>query len=362
MRSSSSPTPTTAPTVLSGRPDRGRVQRDGELQPVADLSPAQGAAGAGCRRHGDAAAGRRDRDERRPADLRRPPEPVVLDRLPDPRFGRGRRGRRAGRLVQVVGRRSVTGVRPEGLPRPHRLQSVDGTAAVDPSAARNLCGTVASGADPDRSPTPPRTSPPRNRYRWRCWWCWRRSARLERAVFVLKEVFDFSYAEIAEAVERSEPAVRQAGHRAREHVRARRPRFESDRIKKREATERFFAATTGGDINALMELLAPDVTLWTDGGGKVRQAMRPDPRRGERRQVARGHQQPTVRRRRNQRYDSRSRRHQWRTGHRDARRWPSHRHDHRRSGRRRSHRRPCTMWPTRTSCTPSPMGSSQHLS
>lgn len=98
---------------------------------------------------------------------------------------------------------------------------------------------------------------------------------LERAVFVLKDVFDFSYAEIAEAVERSESAVRQAAHRAREHVRARRPRFETDRDKKREATERFFAATIGGDINALMELLAPDVTLWTDGGGKVRQALRP---------------------------------------------------------------------------------------
>ncbi|WP_449560731.1 RNA polymerase sigma-70 factor [Mycolicibacterium mageritense] len=98
---------------------------------------------------------------------------------------------------------------------------------------------------------------------------------LERAVFVLKEVFDFSYAEIGDAVERSEAAVRQAAHRAREHVRARRPRFEADRAKKREATERFFAAVTGGDINALMELLAPEVTLWTDGGGKVRQAMRP---------------------------------------------------------------------------------------
>ena len=98
---------------------------------------------------------------------------------------------------------------------------------------------------------------------------------LERAVFVLKEVFDFSYAEIGEAVERSESAVRQAAHRAREHVQARRPRFETDRVKRREATERFFAAITGGDINELMELLAPEVTLWTDGGGKVRQAMRP---------------------------------------------------------------------------------------
>lgn len=98
---------------------------------------------------------------------------------------------------------------------------------------------------------------------------------LERAVFVLKEVFDFSYGEIASAVERSEAAVRQAGHRARNHVQARRPRFEADRGKKRAVTERFFAAATGGDINDLMQLLAPDVTLWTDGGGKVRQALRP---------------------------------------------------------------------------------------
>ncbi|SFP29787.1 RNA polymerase sigma-70 factor, ECF subfamily [Amycolatopsis arida] len=98
---------------------------------------------------------------------------------------------------------------------------------------------------------------------------------LERAVFVLKEVFDFSHAEIAEAVERSEVAVRQAAHRARKHVRAQRPRFTADRSRQRKVTERFFAAATGGDVNALMELLSPDVTLWTDGGGKVRQAMRP---------------------------------------------------------------------------------------
>jgi RNA polymerase sigma-70 factor (ECF subfamily) len=98
---------------------------------------------------------------------------------------------------------------------------------------------------------------------------------LERAVFVLREVFDFSHAEIAEAIERSEAAVRQAAHRAREHVRARRPRFTADRSRQREVTERFFAAATGGDVNALMEMLSPDVTLWTDGGGKVRQAMRP---------------------------------------------------------------------------------------
>ncbi|MEU3493129.1 RNA polymerase sigma-70 factor [Kitasatospora cineracea] len=98
---------------------------------------------------------------------------------------------------------------------------------------------------------------------------------LERAVFVLKEVFAFGYAEIAQAVERSEPAVRQAAHRAREHVRARRPRFPADRARRREVTERFLAAATGGDLNTLMELLSPDVTVWTDGGGKVRQALKP---------------------------------------------------------------------------------------
>lgn len=98
---------------------------------------------------------------------------------------------------------------------------------------------------------------------------------LERAVFVLKEVFAFSHAEIADAVDRSEAAVRQAAHRAREHVQARRPRFTADRSRHREVAERFLAAATGGDINALLQLLAPNVTLWTDGGGKVRQAMRP---------------------------------------------------------------------------------------
>ncbi|MEV4234620.1 RNA polymerase sigma-70 factor [Nocardia sp. NPDC050408] len=98
---------------------------------------------------------------------------------------------------------------------------------------------------------------------------------LERAVFVLKEAFGFSYVEIADAVERSEATVRQAAQRARSHVQARRPRFQADRDRQREVSERFFAAAMGGDINTLMQLLAPDVTLWTDGGGKVRQALLP---------------------------------------------------------------------------------------
>lgn len=97
---------------------------------------------------------------------------------------------------------------------------------------------------------------------------------LERAVFVLKEVFGFPYAEIAAALDRSETSVRQLGTRARKHVEARRPRYEAGGAERRAATERFLDAMLGGDINRLMEVLAPDVALWTDGGGKVKAARR----------------------------------------------------------------------------------------
>jgi RNA polymerase sigma-70 factor (ECF subfamily) len=98
---------------------------------------------------------------------------------------------------------------------------------------------------------------------------------LERAVFVLREAFGYSYAEIGEAIGRAEPAVRQLAHRAREHVQARRPRFQPDGAVRREVTERFLAASLGGDLDALMRVLAPDVTLWADGGGKVVAPRRP---------------------------------------------------------------------------------------
>jgi RNA polymerase sigma-70 factor (ECF subfamily) len=97
----------------------------------------------------------------------------------------------------------------------------------------------------------------------------------ERAVFVLHEVFGFPHAEIATALGRSDAAVRQLMHRAREHVQARRPRFEVDRDQQREVTQRFLDAAAGGDIDQLMTVLAPDVTLVTDGGGKAKAALRP---------------------------------------------------------------------------------------
>ncbi|MFF9095465.1 RNA polymerase sigma-70 factor [Streptomyces sp. NPDC014776] len=98
---------------------------------------------------------------------------------------------------------------------------------------------------------------------------------VERAVFVLREVFGYSHAEIAGVLERPEPAVRQIAHRAREHVRARRPRHDTDAGRREEVTSRFIEACAGGDLAAVMELLAPDVTCWSDGGGKVTAARRP---------------------------------------------------------------------------------------
>src|SRR4051812_42909924 len=91
---------------------------------------------------------------------------------------------------------------------------------------------------------------------------------LERAVFVLREVFGFSYAEIATTLERSEVSVRQVAPRARQHVAERRPRFSPGRGEQRRVTEEFLAATLGGDLERLLAVLAPDVVLVSDGGGK----------------------------------------------------------------------------------------------
>ncbi|MBM7805904.1 RNA polymerase sigma-70 factor (ECF subfamily) [Geodermatophilus bullaregiensis] len=98
---------------------------------------------------------------------------------------------------------------------------------------------------------------------------------VERAVFVLREVFGLPVAEVAAALGRSESAVRQQAHRAREHVEARRPRFDTDRRTQRQVTERFLAAAAGGDVAELVALLAPDVVLVTDGGGRAKAALRP---------------------------------------------------------------------------------------
>jgi RNA polymerase sigma-70 factor (ECF subfamily) len=100
-------------------------------------------------------------------------------------------------------------------------------------------------------------------------------APAERAVFVLREVFDTSYEEIAEAVGKSPAAVRQIAHRARDHVAARRPRMAVTTSEQQEAVERFLAAVRSGDLQGLLDVLAPDVVVVADGGGVVAAARRP---------------------------------------------------------------------------------------
>ncbi len=97
----------------------------------------------------------------------------------------------------------------------------------------------------------------------------------ERAVFVLHEVFDVGYDEIAAAVDKSPAAVRQIAHRARGHVEARRPREAVDPGQRDAVIARFMEATASGDLQRLLDVLAPDVVLVTDGGGVLKAALRP---------------------------------------------------------------------------------------
>jgi RNA polymerase sigma-70 factor (ECF subfamily) len=92
---------------------------------------------------------------------------------------------------------------------------------------------------------------------------------VERAVFLLREVFDYDYAEIARIVQRTEDNCRQLYVRARRHIDQGRPRFEASREQRDELARRFFAAAQLGDMNALVELLAADVVVYGDGGGKA---------------------------------------------------------------------------------------------
>ncbi|MEV6039793.1 RNA polymerase sigma-70 factor [Nonomuraea sp. NPDC052116] len=97
----------------------------------------------------------------------------------------------------------------------------------------------------------------------------------ERAVFVLREVFDLDYDEIAEAVDKSPAAVRQIAHRARAHVAARRPRGIVSPAETRDALAAFQRAVETGDLQRLLDILAPDVVLLTDGGGIKQAALAP---------------------------------------------------------------------------------------
>lgn len=97
----------------------------------------------------------------------------------------------------------------------------------------------------------------------------------ERAVFVLREVFDLPYDEIAAAVDKTPAAVRQVAHRARSHVAARRPQQAVTDRDRGAVVSRFLEAASTGDLQGLMDVLAPDVVLLTDGGGLKQAALKP---------------------------------------------------------------------------------------
>lgn len=94
----------------------------------------------------------------------------------------------------------------------------------------------------------------------------------ERAVFLLREVFSYSYPEIAQMVGKSEANCRQMAHRAQERLREKRPRFQVSREQQEGITQRFIEVCAGGDMQGLLSMLATDVTLASDGGGKVQAA------------------------------------------------------------------------------------------
>lgn len=98
---------------------------------------------------------------------------------------------------------------------------------------------------------------------------------VERAVFLLREVFDYEYAEIARIVDKSEAHCRQLARRARHYLTAQRPRFEPASEEQQRLTTQFMETCLTGDLSGLVDLLADDIVLWSDGGGKVASALRP---------------------------------------------------------------------------------------
>jgi RNA polymerase sigma-70 factor (ECF subfamily) len=102
-----------------------------------------------------------------------------------------------------------------------------------------------------------------------------RLSPIERAVFLLREVFEYDYDEIAQMVEKSPANCRQILRRSRQHITAQRPRFSVSQQQQEQITAKFLEASTQGDLQGLMSLLAKDVTFWSDSGGRVAAALKP---------------------------------------------------------------------------------------
>ncbi|OUC08524.1 hypothetical protein RY27_08450, partial [Litorilinea aerophila] len=98
---------------------------------------------------------------------------------------------------------------------------------------------------------------------------------IQRAIFLLHDVFDYTYREIAEMLGEKEATCRQLGRRARQYIQEQRPRFEPEPARQAQLMEQFWVACQQGDLSRLMSTLAEDVALWSDSGGKVPAARKP---------------------------------------------------------------------------------------
>ena len=210
----------------------------------------------------------------------RPPQPAVHRRLRDARLGRRRRRRGAGDLAAVgggrTGRRCAT-----------RGPTWCGSSPARRSTGCAPCPAAARTTSGEWLPEPLLTSPDvaddvelAESVSIAMLTVLETLGPTERAVLVLHEVFDVPYDEIAEAVGKSSAAVRQIAHRAREHVAARRPRMAVSRAEQQRVVDRFLAAVTAGDLQGLMDVLAPDVVVVADSGGLAPAARRPVVRPG----------------------------------------------------------------------------------
>ena len=141
-------------------------------------------------------------------------------------------------------------------------------------SASNTSGRGSPSRSTHRSSTITTRSLPR-RSRWRSCNCWRNFSPVQRAVFLLHDVFDYDFNEVAEMVDESPANCRQQAKRARDYLAERRPRFEVVNTQHEELTRGFLTACQSGDLAGLQNLLARDVALYSDGGGKVTAARKP---------------------------------------------------------------------------------------
>ena len=155
-----------------------------------------------------------------------------------------------------------------GVPGHHDHPAGHRPAALGAGPARVLRGDLAAGAAGRRSPGPAERAEMADSLSLAFLVLLESLSPVERAVFLLREVFGYGYEEIARTVGKSEPNCRQIFGRARRRIDEGRPRFEASRRQGAELTNRFLAAVGGGDMEPFIEMLAPDVVFYGDGGGK----------------------------------------------------------------------------------------------